>query len=48
MDVVSKGTFSLVKKGKSRESKDQVAIKIIPKKKTTIHSDMENYSNFSQ
>jgi serine/threonine protein kinase len=46
LDVINKGTFSLVKKGRNRETKEYYAIKILPKKKTTLY-EMENYSNFS-
>ena len=46
IDVINKGTFSIVKKGKNRETREDMAVKIIPKKKTNLQ-DMENYSNFS-
>jgi serine/threonine protein kinase len=46
LNVINKGTSSLVKKGRNRETKEYYAIKILPKKKTTIY-EMENYSNFS-
>jgi serine/threonine protein kinase len=45
--VINKGTFSIVKKGKNRETREDMAVKIIPKKKTNLQ-DMENYCNFSQ
>jgi serine/threonine protein kinase len=44
--VINKGNFALVKKAQNRETGEYVAIKVIPKKKTTLNK-MEEYSNFS-
>ena len=44
--VINKGNFALVKKAQNRDTGEFVAIKVIPKKKTTINK-MEEYNNFN-
>jgi len=44
--VINKGNFALVKKAQNRQTGEYVAIKVIPKKKTTLNK-MEEYTNFS-